>query len=85
MKLNWTKFDNERHRYIAETPRYLFIMVAPPGVKPGLMVQHAEAKKTDKPIDQRTCRSRRHAEIMAQRFEDKITARRLRLPILVQY
>lgn len=78
MKLQWVKIDNTRHRYVAETPRYFYIMVAPPGAKPGLMVRHADAKNTDKPIDERTCRSRRHAEIMAQRFEDKQMARRLR-------
>lgn len=78
MKLHWVKIDNDRHRYVAETPRYFFIMVAPPKGKPGLLVRHADAKNTDKPIDQRTCRSRRHAEIMAQRFEDKQMARRLR-------
>lgn len=78
MKLNWIKIDNTRHRYVAESPRFLYVMVAPPGVKPGLMVQHADAKKTDKPIDQRTCRSRRHAEIMAQRFESNPNPRRLR-------
>lgn len=78
MKLQWVKIDNTRHRYVAETPRYFYIMVAPPGAKPGLMVRHADAKNTDKPIDERTCRSRRHAEIMAQRFEDKRMARRLR-------
>lgn len=78
MKLKWVKVDNDRHRYVAETPRFMYIMVAPPGVKPGLMVQHAEAKNTDKPIDQRECRSRYHAERMAQRFEDKQLARRLR-------
>lgn len=78
MKLKWVKIDNNRHRYVAETPQYFYIMVAPPGEKPGLMVRYAEAKNTDKPIDQRTCRSRYHAERMAQRFEDKMIARRLR-------
>lgn len=78
MKLHWVKIDSQRDRYIAETPRYLFIMVDPPGGKPGLLVQHAEAKKSDKPIDQRTCRSRRSAERIAQRFEDAISPRRLR-------
>lgn len=78
MKLNWVQVDKDSHRYEATTPRFRFTMVSPPRVKPGLMVQHATADRTDKPLDQRTCRSRRHAEIMAQRFEDKQIARRLR-------
>lgn len=78
MKLHWTKVDDDRHRYEAETPRYLFIMVAPPKGKPGLLVRHADAKSTDKPIDERTCQSRWHAQKIAQRFEDKGMARRLR-------
>lgn len=85
MKLNWVPVDKDSHRYEAATPRFRFTMVAPPRTKPGLMVQHATDERTDKPIDQRTCRTRRHAEIMAQRFEDKSMARRLRLSILVQY
>lgn len=78
MKLHWVKIDDNGHRYVAETPRYRFVMVAPPKAKPGLIVQHASDDLITKPIDQRTCRSRRHAEIMAQRFEDKQMARRLR-------
>lgn len=78
MKLNWIKVGDSGNRYIAETARYRFVMVAPPKTKPGLMVQHADAKNTDKPIDERTCHSRWHAEKIAQRFEDKQMARRLR-------
>lgn len=78
MKLNWVQTDKDSHRYEAVTPRFRFTMVAPPRAKPGLMVQHATAERTDKPLDQRSCRTRRHAEIMAQRFEDKMIARRLR-------
>lgn len=78
MKLSWTKIDGDGHRYVAETPRYRFVMVAPPKAKPGLMVHHAEAKKTDKPIDERTCHSKWHAQKIAQRFEDKVMSRRLR-------
>lgn len=78
MKLHWIQVDKARHRYTAETPRFLFTMVAPPRARPGLMVHHADADTTEKPIDQRTCRSRRNAERIAQRFEDNMTARRLR-------
>lgn len=78
MKLHWMKTDNGLHRYVAETPRYRFIMIAPPRQKPGLCVVHAEDEDMKKPIDARTCRSRRSAERIAQRFEDRQTARRLR-------
>ena len=78
MKLNWIQTDKDSHRYAAVTPGFRFTIVAPRRAKPGLMVQHATSERTEKPIDQRTCRTRRHAEIMAQRFEDKSMARRLR-------
>lgn len=78
MKLNWTRVDKDRHRYVAETPRFLFTMVAPPRARPGLMVHRADADTSEKPIDQRTCRTRRSAERIAQRFEDAPAARRLR-------
>lgn len=83
MKLNWIKKDD--HRYEAETPRYRFTMVSHPKAKAGLMVQHATSERTDKPIDQRTCHSKWHAQKIAQRFEDKQMARRLRLHQFVQY
>jgi hypothetical protein len=84
MKLNWVQVDKDSHRYEATTPRFRFTMVAPPKAKPGLMVQHATSERTDKPIDQRTCQSKWHAQKIAQRFEDKSMSRRLRLPLLVQ-
>lgn len=79
MKLHWEKDDRTCvNRYIAETAQYRFVMIAPRGKKPELWVQRAGDEWGTKPIDQRTCRSRRHAEIIAQRFEDKQMARRLR-------
>jgi hypothetical protein len=78
MRLNWTLEDDKRHRYIAVTPRYTFVMVAPKRGHVGLLVQHATADLASKPVDQRTCRTRRVAERMAQRFEDSRDPRRLR-------
>ena len=78
MRLNWTLEDDKQHRYIAVTPRYLFVMIAPPRGHVGLLVQHASKELTAKPIDQRTCRTRRAADRIAQRFEDSRDPRRLR-------
>lgn len=78
MKLAWQKVPDSYWRFVAETPRYRFVMVAPPGKNPALSVQHAEADRTAKPIDQRSCRNRRNAERIAQRFEDASSPRRLR-------
>lgn len=78
MRLRWRKDTEHEHWFIAQTVRYEFIMIAPPGERPHLWVQHLDADRSDKPIDERECRSRRAAELMAQRFEDHQQARRLR-------
>lgn len=79
MKLHWEKDSRTCvNRYIAETAQYRFVMIAPRGKKPELWVQRASDDWGTKPIDQRTCLSRRTAERIAQRFEDARSPRRLR-------
>lgn len=78
MRLRWQKDPEYLHRFIAESVRYRFIMIAPPRERPHLWVQHAGETWGTKPIDERECRSKRSAEIMAQRFENATNARRLR-------
>jgi len=78
MKLKWEKLPESTHRYVAETARFRFIMAAPPRSRVALIVQHADEELVTKPIDQRTCRTRRGAERIAQRFESNPNARRLR-------
>jgi hypothetical protein len=79
MRLKWIKDRESLHTLRAETVRYRFILVAPPRANPTLWVQHAAAAWATEPIDQRTCRTKRGAERIAQRFEDKaFTPRRLR-------
>lgn len=79
MKLRWIKDETSLHTYRAESLRYRFVMVAPSRVDAILWVQHASSDWGQDPIDQRLCRTRRGAERIAQRFEDKpLTPRRLR-------
>lgn len=78
MKLDWEKDDKGLNRHVAETAQFRFVMIAPPHRKPQLWVQHATDDWGTKPIDQRACLSRRHAERIAQRFEDNGKSRRLR-------
>jgi hypothetical protein len=78
MKLDWQKDPKSMNRYVAESPRFRFVMVDPLRGKPILMVQHASDDWKAKPIDQRVCLSRRNAERVAQRFENSKDARRLR-------
>lgn len=78
MKLEWQKDPNSTDRYMAESIRYRFIMIATPRGKAHLWVQHVGDKWGTKPIDERPCRSGRHAEVIAQRFENARQARRLR-------
>ena len=78
MKLDWEKDPKSLNRYIAESVRYRFIMLVTARGKPHLWVQAAGDKWGTKPIDERECRSTRHAEMVAQRFENAKQARRLR-------
>jgi hypothetical protein len=78
MRLDWEKDDKGLHRYIAETAAYRFVMIAPPHRKPQLWVQRFSDDWGTKPIDQRSCLTRKHAERIAQRFEDSGKSRRLR-------
>lgn len=78
MKLRWEKDPERKYGYTAETIRYRFIMIVEPRERTALWVQHVRDDWATKPIDQRECRSRYAAERMAQRFEDKPYARRLR-------
>lgn len=78
MRLKWEKLPESAYRYVAESARFRFIMAAPPRSRVALIVQHADDELITKPIDQRTCRTRRGAERVAQRFENSLNARRLR-------
>ncbi len=78
MRLIWQKIPESTHRFVAESARFRFIMAAPPRGRVALIVQHADDELITKPIDQRTCRNRRSAERIAQRFENNLNARRLR-------
>lgn len=78
MKLDWQRDPNSPHRYVAETVRFRFVMIAPLRRKVELWVQLSIDEWNTKPIDRRTCRSRKSAERMAQRFENNLLARRLR-------
>lgn len=71
MRLKWTKEADSLHTYMAESPRYRFVMVAPPKGRVQLWVQHAADEWRTNPIDQRTYFSRRTAERRAQQFNDK--------------
>jgi hypothetical protein len=79
MRLKWIKDDTSLHTYRAETLRYRFVLVAPARAESVLWVQYASSDWGIDPIDHKLCRTRRSAERIAQRFEDKaITPRRLR-------
>ena len=77
MKLKWIKVEKGMNIYAAETARYRFIMVAPPRAQAALTVYHLEAAPDDEPIAERMCRTRRGAERYAQRFANKLNAKRL--------
>ena len=78
MRLAWQKDPGGMHRWIAETVRFRFVMIAPSHGKSHLWVQHRADDWDTKPIDQRPCTSRRHAQRLAQRFEDNAHPRLLR-------
>lgn len=78
MRITWEQDPANEHRFIGETARYRFVMLAPPRQPAGLMVHFAHEDPAAKPIDRRTCRSRRQAERIAQRFENREDAKRLR-------
>jgi hypothetical protein len=78
MRLDWQKDPKSLNRYVAESVRYRFIMIATTRGKAHLWVQRAGDPWGTKPIDERECRSGRHAEVLAQRFENAKQSRRLR-------
>jgi hypothetical protein len=78
MRLEWQKDAESPNRYNAESFRYRFILLATTTGKANLWVQSVDDKWGTKAIDTRSCRSIRHAERLAQRFEDSGKARRLR-------
>jgi len=78
MRLAWQKDASGTHRFIAESVRFRFVLIDPPRGKTHLWVQHVADDWNTKPIDQRPCTSRRHAQRLAQRFEDSAHPRRLR-------
>jgi hypothetical protein len=79
MRLKWVKEPDSLHTWRAETVRYRFVMVAPPRTNSMLWVQPVNVTWGTEPIDHRSCRTKRGAERIAQRFEDRPqTPRRLR-------
>jgi hypothetical protein len=78
MRLEWQKDAESPNRYNAESFRYRFILLTTTTGKANLWVQSVDDKWGTKAIDTRSCRSIRHAERLAQRFEDSGKARRLR-------
>ena len=76
-RLHWTKHADSMNMFRAETARHRFILVAPPRAKVSLWVQPASADWGTEPIDSRSCRSRRGAVRIAQRFANAPRARRL--------
>lgn len=77
MKLKWLKEPDSMNTFRAESARYRFILVAPPRTKAALWVQPVTAEWGTDPIDERLCRTKRGAERIAQRFEDRPKARQL--------
>lgn len=77
MRLKWVKQPDSMNTYRAETARFRFIMVAPPGTQAALWVQPVTAEWGTHAIAERMCRTRRSAERIAQRFETRQNARQL--------
>lgn len=77
MKLKWIKQRDSMNTFRAETAQYRFIMVAPPRTHAALWVQPITADWGTDPIAERMCRTRRSAERIAQRFENRQNARQL--------
>lgn len=77
MKLKWIKQEKSMNTYRAESARYRFIIVAPPRTRAALWVQPVAAEWGTEAIDDRMCRTKRSAERIAQRFEDRERARQL--------
>jgi hypothetical protein len=80
VKLSWVKDEQSEYLYRAESFEYRYSMIHPRKGRVYLQVTHRDQHDArGKPIDERYCASRRHAERMAQRFEDsRGKARRLR-------
>jgi hypothetical protein len=80
MKLDWSKDPESANRYTAESFQYRYVMLAPKRGRVYLRVHYFHDDPVlSKPIDEKPCVSRRSAERIAQRFEDRRgTARRLR-------
>lgn len=77
MRLKWVKQPDSMNTYRAETARYRYIMVAPSRTHAALWVQPVAADWGTDPIAERMCRTRRGAERIAQRFENRQNARQL--------
>lgn len=77
MKLKWLKEPDSMNTFRAESARYRFILVAPPRTNAALWVQPVTSDWGTDPIAERMCRTRRVAERIAQRFENRQNARQL--------
>lgn len=77
MRLKWVKQKDSMNTYRAETARYRYIMVAPPHTRAALWVQPVTADWGTDAIAERMCRTRRGAERIAQRFENRQNAKQL--------
>lgn len=78
-RLHWVQVSDSLHTYRAETPLHRFVIVAPPRSAATLWAQLAVHDWGTEPIDERSCRTRRGAERMAQRFANKrLTSGKLR-------
>lgn len=72
MKLKWTKSPDSLNTWRAESVRYRYIIVAPPRSNAALWVQPGAADWGTEPIAEQTLRTRRGAERVAQRFENRV-------------
>lgn len=77
MRLKWIKQEDAMNTYRAESARFRFIIVAPPGTKAALWVQPVTSDWATNPIAERMCRSKLGAQRFAQSFENKSNPRRL--------
>lgn len=77
MRLSWQQQKDKVNRWHAETVRFRFILIAPQRDRPTLWVQGIGDDWGTNSIDERECRSVRHAERLAQRFENSTKPRRL--------
>lgn len=77
MKLQWIKSPDSLNTYRAETVRYRYVLVAPPRANSALWVQSVTSDWGTDPIAERSCRTRRRAERMAQRFENRQNSKQL--------